>query len=60
MATEYRMSEIANGTGLLMLDQIRREVGNDPYYQQNFSNDGQRFVAWRLEAECDAYAGPMT
>ncbi len=31
-----------------MLDQIRREIINDPYYQQNFSNDGERFVAWYL------------
>src|SRR5882724_1759839 len=32
----------------LMLAQIRQEIGNDPYYQQNFPNDGQRFVAWYL------------
>ncbi len=31
-----------------MLDQIRREIESDPYYKQNFSNDGQRFVAWYL------------
>lgn len=31
-----------------MLDQIRREIGNDPFYEQNFANDGQRFVAWYL------------
>jgi AIPR protein len=31
-----------------MLDQIRREIDSDPYYKQNFSNDGQRFVAWYL------------
>ena len=30
-----------------MLDLIKREI-NDPYYQQNFPNDGQRFVAWYL------------
>jgi hypothetical protein len=30
-----------------MLDQIRREIA-DPYYQQHFPNDGQRFVAWYL------------
>ncbi|MGE3511086.1 MAG: AIPR family protein [Vicinamibacterales bacterium] len=30
-----------------MLDQIRGEIA-DPYYQQNFANDGQRFVAWYL------------
>jgi hypothetical protein len=31
-----------------MLDQIRREIASDRYYSQNFSNDGQRFVAWYL------------
>jgi len=32
----------------MLLDQIRREIDSDPYYKQNFSNDGQRFVAWYL------------
>ncbi len=31
-----------------LLDQIRQEIAGGPYYQQNFSNDGQRFVAWYL------------
>jgi hypothetical protein len=31
-----------------MLQQIRQEISNDPYYQQNFANDGERFVAWYL------------
>mgnify|MGYP001577568294 FL=1 len=31
-----------------MLDHIRREIESDRYYKQNFSNDGQRFVAWYL------------
>ena len=31
-----------------MLEQIKQEVKNDPFYQQNFSNDGERFVAWYL------------
>ena len=30
-----------------MLDLIRREIA-DLYYQQNFPNDGQRFIAWYL------------
>ncbi len=30
-----------------MLNQIRRKIA-DPYYQQNFPNDGQRFIAWYL------------
>jgi len=30
-----------------MLSRIRREI-TDSYYQQNFPNDGQRFVAWYL------------
>lgn len=33
---------------MTILEQIRREIGTDPYYQQNFSNDGERFVAWYL------------
>jgi hypothetical protein len=32
----------------LFLDQINQEIKNGPYYQQNFSNDGERFVAWYL------------
>lgn len=32
----------------MLLDQIQREIQSDPYYRQNFSNDGQRFVAWYL------------
>lgn len=31
-----------------MLDQIRQEIAADPNYAQNYSNDGQRFVAWYL------------
>jgi AIPR protein len=31
-----------------MLAQITREIGDDPYYRNNFDNDGQRFVAWYL------------
>ena len=31
-----------------MLDQIQREIAEDPYYQDNFANDGQRFIAWYL------------
>lgn len=31
-----------------MLDQIRSEIEHDPYYRNNFDNDGQRFVAWYL------------
>ncbi len=31
-----------------MLDQIKQEVRNDVFYQQNFANDGERFVAWYL------------
>lgn len=33
---------------MLLLDQIKREIKDNPYFQQNFSNDGQRFVAWYL------------
>src|SRR2546425_3672634 len=31
-----------------ILAQIRQEIAHDPYYQQNFANDGQRFIAWYL------------
>lgn len=31
-----------------MLDFIRQEITKDSYYQQNFANDGQRFIAWYL------------
>jgi hypothetical protein len=32
----------------ILLDQINQEIKHGPYYQQNFSNDGERFVAWYL------------
>jgi hypothetical protein len=31
-----------------MLELINKEIASDPYYQSNFPNDGQRFVAWYL------------
>jgi hypothetical protein len=31
-----------------VLEQIKREISKDSFYQQNFSNDGQRFIAWYL------------
>ncbi|HEV8111562.1 MAG TPA: AIPR family protein [Planctomycetota bacterium] len=31
-----------------MLTRIKDEISSDPYYQDNFANDGQRFVAWYL------------
>ncbi len=31
-----------------MLQQILQEIATDPFYQDNFPNDGQRFVAWYL------------
>jgi len=31
-----------------LLNQIQQEIAGGPYYQQNFPNDGQRFVAWYL------------
>src|SRR5260370_39326042 len=31
-----------------MLSQIQREIADDPYYRNNFDNDGQRFIAWYL------------
>ena len=29
--------------------QIQQEIQSGPYYQQNFANDGERFVAWYLQ-----------
>lgn len=31
-----------------LIESIGRELREDPFYQQNFSNDGQKFVAWYL------------
>jgi hypothetical protein len=31
-----------------MREQILQEISLDPFYQSNFPNDGQRFVAWYL------------
>ncbi len=31
-----------------MYDRIIAEIAQDAFYQENFSNDGQRFVAWYL------------
>jgi hypothetical protein len=31
-----------------MLEQIKREIAEDPYYRNNFDNDGQKFIAWYL------------
>src|SRR6266850_455435 len=33
---------------MALLDQIRQEIAGGPYYQQNFSNEGERFIAWYL------------
>jgi len=32
----------------ILLDQINQEIQNGAYFQQNFANDGERFVAWYL------------
>ena len=32
----------------MVLELINSEIKNDPYYQQNFANPGERFVAWYL------------
>jgi len=29
-----------------ILQKIKTEIGNDKFYQDHFSNDGFRFVAW--------------
>jgi hypothetical protein len=35
-------------TGTELLKQIQDEVKANPYFSQNFANDGERFVAWYL------------
>src|ERR1017187_6009947 len=31
-----------------ILERIKTDLSSDSYYQQNFSNDGQQFLAWYL------------
>lgn len=31
-----------------LADRINRDIRSDSYYEQNFSNDGERFIAWYL------------
>ena len=31
-----------------MYEQIKKEIGSDPFYADNFANEGQQFVAWYL------------
>src|SRR5436309_526631 len=33
---------------LRMYDRIVAEIGSSPFYNDNFANDGQRFVAWYM------------
>lgn len=33
-----------------LLERVRADLKNDPYYHQNFSNEGQRFLAWYLRS----------
>lgn len=35
-------------TGTELLKQIQDEIKANPYFSQNFANDGERFVAWYL------------
>ncbi len=41
-------AQVVSITGLELLKQIQDEIKANPYYAQNFSNDGERFVAWYL------------
>jgi len=31
-----------------LIERIEQDIGQDDYYKQNYSNDGQRFLAWYL------------
>jgi hypothetical protein len=33
-----------------LIERIRTDLKTDPYYQQNFSNEGQQFLAWYLRS----------
>jgi hypothetical protein len=37
----------------VLLERIRADLTSDKYYKQNYSNDGQRFLAWYLKLMCD-------
>ncbi len=41
-------AEVVSITGTELLKQIQDEIKVNPYFAQNFSNDGERFVAWYL------------
>jgi len=43
-----QVSQAVPITGAELLKQIQDEIKANPYYPQNFSNDGERFVAWYL------------
>ena len=48
--TEYSAST-ADGTGedvTTIAERIQRDIREDKFYEQNFSNDGERFLAWYL------------
>ena len=42
-----------------ILDIIKNEISQD-YYQQKFSNDGQRFVAWYMPVSYTHLTLPTT
>lgn len=41
-------AQLVPTSGETLLQQIQQEIATSPYYQQNFKNDGERFVAWYL------------
>src|ERR1700693_1036510 len=43
-----QVAEVVPITGTELLKQIQDEINVNPYCAQNFSNDGERFVAWYL------------
>ena len=45
---QKRFPSLPRNRGKTLLAQIQQEIAADPFYQQNFANDGQRFIAWYL------------
>jgi hypothetical protein len=45
--SELSLTKPINGKGACVYKKISEDISQE-YYQQNFQNDGQRFVAWYL------------
>ena len=48
MSNNSTAGNVADSPTVGLLDRIQADLANDKYYKQNFSNGGQRFLAWYL------------